>query len=142
LNVASKKYKTVLRFRPEDIDPNRKPISIKVSKGRKDRYTLLSDVALQILQEYWKKEKPQKWLFPSWNKEKYITARTVQKIFQNTCKKAEISKNVSVHSLRHSFTMYLLESRIDLRYIQELLRHKSLKTTEIYMDVSTEIFLQ
>ena len=63
----------IIRFRPEDIDANRKLIHIRVSKGRKDRYTLLSSVVLQTLREYWKKEKPQKWLFPSWNKEKHIT---------------------------------------------------------------------
>ena len=90
------------------------------------------------LREYWKREKPKKWLFPSWNKEKHITARTVQKIFQNACKKAGIKKNVSVHSLRHSFATHLLESGIDLRYIQELLGHKSSKTTEIYTHVSTK----
>ncbi|MBC7333955.1 MAG: tyrosine-type recombinase/integrase [Actinobacteria bacterium] len=69
----------VVKLRPEDIDTNRKLIHIRASKGRKDRYTLLSDVALQILREYWKKEKPEKWLFPSWNKEKHITEMTVQK---------------------------------------------------------------
>jgi len=128
----------VVRLKPEDIDANRKLIHIRASKGRKDRYTLLSDVALQILREYWKKEKPKKWLFPSWNKEKHLTERTVQKIFQNACKKAGIKKNVSVHSLRHSFATHLLESGIDLRYIQELLGHKSSKTTEIYTHVSTK----
>ncbi|CAD7772433.1 Tyrosine recombinase XerD [Candidatus Methanoperedenaceae archaeon GB37] len=128
----------VVRLRPEDIDANRKLIHIRASKGRKDRYTLLSNVALQTLREYGKKEKPQKWLFPSWNKEKHITARTVQKIFQNACKKAGIDKDVSVHSLRHSFATHLLESGIDLRYNQELLGHKSSKTTEIYTHVSTK----
>ncbi len=102
----------------------------------KDRHTLLSDVALQTLREYWKKEEPKEWLSPSWDKEKHITVKTVQKIFQNACKKAGIKKNVSVHSLRHSFTTHLLENGIDLRYIQELLGHKSLKTTKIYTHVS------
>lgn len=128
----------VIKLKPEDIDASRKLIHIRASKGRKDRYTLLSDMALQILREYWKREKPRKWLFPSWNKEKHITARTVQKIFQSACKKAGIKKNVSVHSLRYSFATHLLESGIDLRYIQELLGHKSLKTTEIYTHVSTK----
>jgi len=118
------RVREIIRFGPEDIDANRKLIYIRALKGRKDRYTLLSDVALQTLREYWKKEKPQKWLFPSWNKEKHTTARTVQKIFQNACKKAGINKDIFVHSLRHSFATYLLESGIDLMYIQKLLRHK------------------
>ena len=128
----------IIRLRPEDIDANRKLIHIRASKGKKDRYTLLSDVALQTLREYWKNEKPQKWLFLSLDKEKHITTRTVQKIFQNACKKAGINKDVSVHSLRHSFATHLLESGIDLRYIQELLGHKSSKTTETYTHVSTK----
>jgi len=106
---------------------------IRASKDRKDPYTLISDVVFQSLRDCWKNEKPQKWLFPSWDKEKYITARTVQKIFQSICRKAKINKDVSVHSLRYSFTTHFLESGIDLKYIlkyiQELLGHKSSKTT-------------
>jgi site-specific recombinase XerD len=75
-------------------------------------------------------------LFPSQDKEKHITTGTVEKIFSNACKKANIKKNATVHSLRHIFATHLLENRADLRYIQELLGHKSSKTTEIYTDVS------
>jgi len=63
----------VVKLKPEDIDSKRMLIYIKGSKGRKDRYTILSDTALQTLREYWQKDRPQKWLFPSQDKEKHIT---------------------------------------------------------------------
>lgn len=82
----------VIKLKPEDIDANRKLIRIKASKGRKDRYTLLSDVVLQTLREYWKKERPKKWLFPSWNIDKHITTRTVEKFFKTPPRKQESKK--------------------------------------------------
>ncbi|MGB9721069.1 MAG: site-specific tyrosine recombinase/integron integrase [bacterium] len=133
---AGLRVSEVIKLKPEDIDSKRKLIHIKGAKGRKDRYTLLSILALNTLREYYRKEKPKQWLFPSWNVEKHINTRTVQKIFMMACKKAGIKKEVTVHSLRHSFATHLLESGIDLRYIQELLGHKSSKTTEIYTHVS------
>ncbi len=119
----------VVKLRTEDIDSKRKLIHIKGAKGRKDRYTILSEVALETLKKYWKKYKPFKWLFPGPDKERHITIRTVQRIFENSYKASEIRKTISVHSLRHSFATHLLESGTDLRYIQELLGHKSSKTT-------------
>jgi site-specific recombinase XerD len=128
----------VVRLKPEDIDSTRMLIHIKGAKGRKDRYTLLSEIVLEILREYWRKYKPEKWLFEGARKDRYITTRTVDKIMEHACEKAGIKKDVSVHTLRHSFATHLLEGGTDLRYIQELLGHQSSKTTEIYTHVSTQ----
>lgn len=126
----------VVRLKIEDIDSERMLIHIKQGKGRKDRYTMLSQVALKILRDYTTRYKPETWLFPGGKENKHLTERSVQKVFENALQKARIKKNVSVHSLRHSFATHLLENGTDLRYIQELLGHESSKTTEIYTHVS------
>ncbi|HHY26163.1 MAG TPA: tyrosine-type recombinase/integrase [Desulfitobacterium dehalogenans] len=121
-----------------DLHPDRKLVRIKQGKGRKDRYTLLSDTAMKVLNEYITYYKPKKWLFSGEDPETHISERTVQVIFKNALAKSGIKKDLSVHSLRHSFATHLLESGTDLRYIQELLGHKSSKTTEIYTHVSNK----
>lgn len=128
----------VVRLRPEDIDSKRMLIHIKGSKGKKDRYTLLSQKALEILRQYWKKYKPTKWLFIGVKEGRSLSTRSADKIFRNACEKAGIKKDVSLHTLRHSFATHLLEGGTDLRYIQELLGHAHSKTTEIYTHVSTK----
>ena len=128
----------VVKLKPEDIDSKRMLIHIKGAKGRKDRYTLLSETALETLRQYWKKYKPEKWLFEGVRDGRYLSTRTVQAIFEQAKDKASITKDVSVHSLRHSFATHLLEGGTDLRYIQELLGHASSKTTEIYTHVSSK----
>lgn len=126
----------MVKLKPEDIDSKRMLIHIKGSKGRKDRYTILSETALEILREYWREYKPRKWLFEGARPGRYLSIRTVEKILEHACEKANIRKDVSVHTLRHSFATHLLEGGTDLRYIQELLGHKDSKTTEIYTHVS------
>jgi len=128
----------VVRLKPEDIDSKRMLIHVKGSKGRKDRYTLLSKTVLQTLREYWREYKPDKWLFEGARVGRYLSIRSVQKIFEHACRKAGIKKDITVHTLRHSFATHLLEGGTDLRYIQELLGHKDSKTTEIYTHVSTQ----
>jgi len=133
---AGLRVSEVIRLKIEDLDAQRKMIHVRGAKGRKDRYILLSDVAMKTLKLYIDSYRPRIWLFPSKDANSHVTTRTVQRIFEDACKDAGINKDVSVHSLRHSFVTHLLESGVDLRYIQELLGHKSSKTTEMYTHVS------
>jgi len=128
----------VVRLKEEDIDYQRMLLVVRQGKGKKDRVTLLSKLSLGAIKSYMEKYRPGEWLFPGQNEKEHITERTVQKVFENACKVAEIKKKVSVHTLRHSFATHLLEGGTDLRYIQELLGHNSSKTTEIYTHVSTK----
>jgi integrase/recombinase XerD len=127
----------VVRLKINDIDSKRKLIRIQQAKGKKDRYVMLSDVALLQLREYYKQYKPQTWLFESGVKPgRHLTERSIQKVFERACAKAGLHKDVGIHVLRHSFATHLLESGTDIRYIQSLLGHASSKTTEIYTHVS------
>ena len=135
---AGLRVSEVVKLKPGDIDAERKLIHIKGGKGRKDRYTMLSDIAMESLSLYMNANNPEKWLFPGKKGNTHLTVRSVEKIFEAAVKRAGIAKEVSVHSLRHSFATHLLESGVDLRYIQELLGHKSSKTTEIYTHVSNK----
>ncbi len=138
---AGLRVSEVVKLKLEDIDSKRKLIHIKGAKGRKDRYTILSEKALQVLREYCKKYQPKGWLFPGAKLGGYISTRTAQAIFEQAIQKVDIRKNVGIHSLRHSFATHLLENGVDLRYIQELLGHKSSKTTEIYTHVTNKALM-
>jgi integrase/recombinase XerD len=126
-----------VKIKKGDIDYERKTIHIKGSKGKKDRRTILSDASSNALKKYIEKYKPDEWLFEGMCKNEHITIRTVQKIFKDACEKCRINKKATVHTLRHSFATHLLDSGVDIKFIQELLGHKSTKTTEIYTHVST-----
>lgn len=126
----------VVRLKLENFDFDRKLIHIKQGKGKRDRYTILSQVVISFLKEYIRFMEPDEWLFPGAKPGTHITERSVQNVLEKAVAKAKISKKVTVHTLRHSFATHLLERGTDLRYIQELLGHASSKTTEIYTHVS------
>jgi site-specific recombinase XerD len=126
----------VTALKKEDIDLSRKTIFIHSGKGRKDRFTLLSDRAAQFIKEYCLLYSIESWLFPGQPAARHLSIRSAQNIFDKTLEKAGISKNTSIHSLRHSFATHLLESGVNLKYIQELLGHVSIRTTERYTHVA------
>jgi integrase/recombinase XerD len=129
----------VVRLQKRDVDPERKVIHIRQGKGKKDRYTVLSTSAYQMLIAYMKVTPIENYLFPGGEGlHKPITERSVQHVFDRAKQAASILKHATVHTLRHSFATHLLEEGTDLRYIQELLGHASPKTTEIYTHVSVK----
>lgn len=132
----------VVRLRIADIDRQRRVIHIRRAKGRKDRYTLLSDKAYRLLQDYLAAFAPKQWIFEGIGYNQPLSTRTAEKIFKNACREAGIAKDVSIHCLRHSFATHLLEGGTDIRYIQELLGHAHTKTTEIYTHVAKRDFLR
>jgi len=124
------------RLKVSDIDSKRMVLRIRRSKGKKDRYSILSHVALEALREYWREYRPKEWLFPSRFPGKPLTERSIQRVFKKAKTLVGIKKPVSINTLRHTFATHLLEAGTDLHHIQLLLGHKSPKTTTIYLHVS------
>jgi integrase/recombinase XerD len=126
----------LINLQIRDIDSERMLIRIRNSKGRKDRYTLLSRSLLDQLRRYFLTYRPRHWLFEGPKGSRY-SATSIENIFRRALLKSGIHKHASPHTLRHSFATHLLEQGVNLRYIQELLGHASSKTTEIYTHVSS-----
>jgi site-specific recombinase XerD len=126
----------VVQLRVPDIDSGRMVLRIENGKGRKDRYVPLSERLLELLRQYWKEYRPPDWLFQGKKPGKHLDRGTVNTIFRNARRTAGIKKPVSVHSLRHSYATHLLEAGVNLRVIQKLLGHRSIRSTEIYTHVA------
>jgi site-specific recombinase XerD len=128
----------VVSLKIGDIDSERMLIRVEQGKGRKDRYVMLSPRLLQLLRAWWKAARPQGWLFPGRDRVQPMTTRQLNRACHAAAQMAEIDKNVSLHTLRHSFATHLLEQNIDVRVIQVLLGHAKLDTTALYTRVATK----
>lgn len=132
----------VVALKRSSIDVNRKLIFIRSGKGRKDRCTLLSERAARFLEDYYLLYDIDDWLFPGLPSCRHLSIRSAQNIFIKALDKAHIQKQLSIHSLRHTFATHLLENGTDIKYIQELLGHASIRTTERYTHVTRRHFLR
>jgi len=128
----------LLNLKPMHVDSKRGIVTILNAKGNKDRIVPISEKMLALLREYYKAYRPQVWLFEGQNLGEQYSEKSLQSVLKQALTKAKLSKPVTLHWLRHSYATHLLESGTDLRFIQELLGHKSSKTTEIYTHVSTQ----
>ncbi len=131
----------LINLKVADIDSQRMLIKICGAKGKKDRFTLLSEKLVIELREYYKEYQPKIWLFEGQKGAQY-SATSIEKIFRQAIDRANIIKHVTPHSLRHSFATHLLEQGTNLRYIQELLGHSSTKTTELYTRVASNALMK
>lgn len=131
----------LVRLRIEDIDGRRGLMHIRDAKGMRDRFTLFPVTLRAQLVAYWKTYNLGKsgWLFPGGAPTHHLSERSIQAVFKRAAISAGIEKPVSMHTLRHSFATHLLEHGTDLRYIQELLGHRSVRTTEIYTHVTNRV---
>lgn len=127
----------VVHLKVTDIHSDRMMIRVEQGKGRKDRYTLLSQRLLGELRDYWKLKRPDPWLFPG-QSSRPMTREMAHHIYVAAVKKAGVQRKGGIHVLRHCFATHLLESGVDLCTIQLLLGHSSLRTTVRYLQVTSK----
>lgn len=135
--AAGLRASEVASLKVADIDSGRMVIRIDQGKGGRDRYVMLSSQLRDILRAYWRLARPPHWLFPRHDGEHPIHPTSLNAACRNACAAAELSKRVTVHTLRHSFATHLLEGGTDIRIIQALLGHRNVNTMARYAQVAT-----
>jgi len=136
LYSAGLRVSEVVSLTPPDLDLERGLLRVHRGKGGKDRYTLLARRAVEVVRIYRDAYPTDRWLFPGDRPGRHLTTRTVQRVVKDAAAAAGIEKHVTAQTLRHSFATHLLENGTNLRIIQELLGHKSARTTQIYTHVA------
>lgn len=125
-----------------DIDSSRMVIRVEQGKGGKDRYVMLSLQLLRILRGYWRLARPRRWLFPGRDEDRPLEPTTLHAACRSARTAAGLAKEVTPHTLRHSFATHLLENGADIRIIQVLLGHANLQSTARYARVATKTISQ
>jgi integrase/recombinase XerD len=137
---AGLRVSEVVKLQLKHVDSDRMQLLIQQAKGGKDRYVNLSPIVLDILRQYLRmcKQRPVKYVFEGWQPGVAYSSRSAEEIFNKAKQIARISKEITFHGLRHSFATHLLEKGVDIKFIQELLGHFSIKTTMRYLHVRKE----
>ncbi|MCK5096542.1 MAG: tyrosine-type recombinase/integrase, partial [Desulfobacteraceae bacterium] len=135
---AGLRVSEVVKLEPVHIERSRKMIRVEQGKGRKDRYTVLSNNLLKALEVYWRAYRPGKWIFFGMTKAKPMSIDTAQKIYYKAKNKAGVKRGKGIHTLRHSFATHLMEQGIRTPVIKSMLGHRSIRTTARYIHVSND----
>jgi integrase/recombinase XerD len=139
LYAAGLRVSELCQLQVTDIDSARMVLRVRQGKGQHDRYVMLSPKLLPLLRHYWQQEKPRPWLFPGHPQTRPITPRMVHRICRDAGQAAHLPKLIHPHLLRHAFATHLLEAGVDLRRIQLLLGHRSLRSTSRYLHVTPQL---
>jgi site-specific recombinase XerD len=127
------------QLKVSDVDSKRMMLRISHGKGGKDRYTLLSPKLLQTLRIYWQAFRPDDWLFPKLDGSRPISDSQIQRLFYAAKRRAKVTKQGGIHSLRHAFATHLLDSGVDLHSISRLMGHDHLSTTARYLHLQQQV---
>jgi integrase/recombinase XerD len=134
--AAGLRRNEIVQLKVADIDSSRMMIRIREAKGRKDRYSILSQTLLEALRAYWRWCRPADWLFPGDNPGQHMSSRMLGHIYTQARARARIQKRGGIHILRHCFATHLLEAGVDVRTIQILMGHRSLSSTARYLHLT------
>jgi site-specific recombinase XerD len=140
--AAGLRVSEAVKLTASDIDSARMVLAIRQTKGRKDRYVMLSEQLLSILRDYWKQAHLEHLLFPGPDPSRPITTRSVERACRRTAEAAGLDKSITVHTLRHSFATHLLEQGVDIHVIQDLLGHRNIASTTRYARVAINTIRQ
>jgi integrase/recombinase XerD len=135
--AAGIRISEVCGLRIADIDSQRMRIHVRAGKGKKDRYVMLGESLLELLRQYYRKARPQgEYLFPGYKPHRPICTTAVRQVLRKVVQETGLAKKVTMHTLCHCFATHLLERGTDIRILQVLLGHSSIRTTLRYTHVT------
>ena len=138
--AAGLRISEVCALRVSDIDSQRMRIHVRAGKGKKDRYVMLGESLLALLRQYYQKARPQgEYLFPGYKPQRPICTTAVRQVLRKVVRETGLSKKVTMHTLRHCFATHLLEAGTDIRILQVLLGHSSIRTTLRYTHITDRL---